>query len=449
MDEAAPGWSGGDTSAPGGESLRRQLRARGIWALAINGVIGAGIFATPGFVAAEVGPYSPHVFVLCGLLLAPVALCFAEVASGFASTGGPVRYVEAAFGPFASFQTGWTFYVARVSSTAANVSLLVATLAWFWPPADRGLLRVALLALVCGALTLVNVVGTRHAMRSIGALTLLKLLPLLALVAFGLPGVDAGTLIPREPLPSAGRLATAVTFAIYAFVGWETALVPAGESRDPARDMPRGLLWALGTASLLYVALQVVSVAALPDLAHTAERPLVALGAVLFGPAGAAILTLGVIASVGGNLAQATLSTPRITYAMARAGVLPPSLGRVHPTYRTPAVSVLVCGVLVFVLAATGTFVELAKISVLTRLLIYLAVILSVPRLRSRPAEVPGRLRLPGGPAVPALAALVCLGLASQVDWPTVWRTAFYLGLGTLLYLASRRGAAPSSAVSR
>lgn len=421
------------------EPLRRQLGARGIWALAVNGLIGAGIFGAPGMVAAQAGSYSPYVFVLCGLLLTPVALCFAEAASGFATTGGPVRYTETAFGPFVGFQTGWTFYIARVSASAANVSLLLDTLAWFWPGANTGSLRTALLALVLGALTLVNLVGTRHAMRAVDALTLLKFLPLLALVAFGLPHLDAGVLLPPGPSPSGVQLASAVMLSVYAFVGWESAMVPAGESRDPARDMPRGLMWALATATALYVALQAVCVAALPDLATTAERPLVVLGSVLFGPAGAALLTLGVIASVGGNVASATLSTPRLTYAMARAGVLPRFFGGVHATWRTPSASILIYGGLSFALAATGTFVELATVSILTRLLMYLAVIASVPRLRARPAEVPGRLILPGGVAFPVIAGLVCLGLASQVGWATVWRTVLYVGAGTLLYFLSRR----------
>lgn len=422
------------------EPLLRQLSVFGLWALAINGTIGAGIFGVPAAVAAQAGPFSPLIFVLCALLLAPIILTCAEVASGFGRTGGPVLYAQTAFGPLIGFQTGWAYYIARVSASAANVSLLVGSLGWFWPAAERGAVRLVLLGIVWGLLVWVNAVGTRHAMRSVGVLTVLKFLPLTGLVVFGLPLVDLSALpLTSAAPPSPGQLGTAVMVSIYAFVGWESALVPAGESRNPARDMPRALLWALGASTLVYVGVQTVSVAALPDLATTAERPLVAVAGALFGPAGALLLTLGVIVSVAGNVASATMSTPRITYGMARVGLLPRFFGGVHPRYQTPVASILIYGGVGFGLAATGTFVELAKISVLTRLLIYLVTIAAVPRLRARDSDAPGRLRLPGGLAIPAIAGLVCLGLMVQVSWPTVWRSALYLGVGSILYLVSTR----------
>jgi amino acid transporter len=440
----------GPSAEPGSEPLLRRLTVLGVWALAINGTIGAGIFGTPGAAAASTGIYSPLVFLLCGLLMVPIVLSFAEVASGFTGTGGPVLYAETAFGPFTGFQVGWTYYVARLSSSAANVSLMVATLGWFWPGAGHGALRVGLLLAICGALVWVNVIGTRQAMWSLGGLTLLKLVPLLALVVFGLGRLDAAAFpFASTPPPSVGALGGAVMLLVYAFVGWESALIPAGETRDPARDMPRALLWALGTATLLYVLIQAVSVAALPDLAHATGRPLVAVGEALLGPAGAVLLTLGIVVSVGGNVFSATLSTPRITYALSRAGLLPRAFGRVHAAYRTPAVSIVVYGAAVFALAASGSFVELARISVLTRLLIYLAVIAALPRLRRRaapgagPGGPPARAwRLPGGYVIPGAAALVCVALLVQVSWDSVWHTAIYLAVGSALYALARRGGA-------
>jgi amino acid transporter len=423
------------------ESLPRQLTVLGIWGLAINGTVGAGVFGIPALAAAETGGYSPLVFLLCGLLMAPIALCFAEVASGFHGTGGAVLYTQTAFGSLVGFQTGWAFYVARLSASAANLNLIVASFDWFWPAADEGATRAGLLALLCGLLTWVNLVGAGPAMRAVGVLTLLKFLPLGLLILAGFARLDPAALAVSTPLPSAAQLGNAVMLSLYAFVGWESALIPAGETRDPARDMPRGLLWALGTATLLYVLVQVVSVATLPRLAATAERPLVAVGAALMGSAGAALLTFGVVASVGGNVASAAMSTPRITYAMGRTRLLPRLFGTVHATYRTPAFSILLYGALVLVLAVSGSFVEFVRISVLTRLLIYLAVVAAAPRLRRRPADGPGRLSLPGGPAVPLVAGMVCVALLLQVDGPTLLRTGAYLAVGSVLYVLARRSA--------
>jgi len=284
------------------------------------------------------------------------------------------------------------------------------------------------------------------AMRSVGGLTVLKLLPLSAIVVFGLPAVDPAALVAPGPPPSASSLAGAVMLSIYAFVGWEAATVPAGESRDPGRDMPRGLLAALATATLLYVAIQAVSLAVLPDLARTAGRPLVAVGAALFGPAGAVLLTLGVTVSVAGNVASAMLTAPRITYAMGREGILPRFFGDVHEIYRTPSASILVFGALAFGLADSGTFVELATISVFTRLLIYLVVIAALPRLRGREPEVPDPLRLPAGILIPLLAGLVCASLAAQLDTAALGRAALYLAVGAAVYHVATRGRAAKGA---
>ncbi len=427
------------------EPLVRRLGVVGLWAIALNGTIGAGIFGTPGAAAAETGIHSPLMFLLCGLLMAPIVLSFGAVASRFSSTGGPVLYVQTAFGPFWGFQTGWTFYVARLSASAANVALIVTALERFWPAAAGGATRAGLLLAIAALLTWVNVVGTQHAMRSVGVLTVAKLVPLLAIVAFGLPALDAAAFPYADtPLPPAERIGTAVMLLVYAYVGWESALVPAGESRAPRRDMPRALLLALGAATVLYVLIQAVAVAVLPTLAATEGRALVAVGEALLGPAGAVLLTVGVVVSVGGNVASAMLSTPRITYAMARAGTLPRLFGAVHPRFHTPSASIVVYGVLVFALSATGSFVELAKISVLTRLLIYLGVIGALPKLRGRAAEDPADdgsppFELPGGPVIPTVAALVCVALLLQVSGETFLRTAAYLAAGSVLYLLARR----------
>ncbi len=409
----------------------REFGTLGVWVLAINGTIGAGIFGTPGAAERLTGVYSPLMFLLCGLLMAPIVLSFAAVASQFRDTGGPVRYADAAFGPFAAFQVGWAFFITRLSASAANISLLVATLDYFWPAANHGAVRIALLALLCVALTWVNVAGARHAIASIGVLTVLKAGPLLALVIVGLTHVDSTALpIGDTPLPSLRTTGEAVMLLVYAYVGWEAAVIPAGETRDPTRSVPRALLWALAAVTALYVLIQTVCVAVLPDLHGAVGRPLVAVGEAVLGPMGAVLLTIGIVISVGGNVASAMFSTPRIPYALARDGSLPAAFGRVHPVYRTPAFSITVYGIAVFALAATGSFVELAKISVLTRLLIYLIVIAAIPRLK-----------LSGARAVAAAGAIVCIALLTQVGIATFGRTAIYLAIGSLLYWIARRGA--------
>ena len=425
------------------EPLLRQLGAAGIWLLAVNGMIGAGIFGVPAGAAALTGVYSPLVFLGCGFLLTAVVLCFAELASYFRGTGGPVLYLRSAFGPVAGFQAGWAFYIARATAFAANLNLLVASLAYFWAPASSGLARASLMALVVTLLAWPNIAGTRHAMRSLGLLTLLKLLPLLAVVGLGLSWLGPAALpVASSPLPDYAGFGTAALLVIYAFVGWESAVVPGGEARDPARDMPRALILAMVMVTALYVLIQAVAVAVLPDLAAS-ERALVDVGAVLFGPAGALLLTVAVLLSVGGNLAGGMVTAPRLTYALAREGSLPAWLGRVHPATRTPANSILLYSLLVFLLAVYGSFVWLAAMSALVRVLIYMACIGAMPRLRRRFGDTPGSFRVPGGWFTALGAFLVSGLLLLQVRIEAVLVTAGFMLAGALVYAWARRGGRP------
>ena len=414
------------------EPLVRRLTAAGIWLLAVNGMIGAGIFGVPGGAFALAGAWSPLVFVACGLLLGAVILCFAEVASYFRHTGGPILYARAAFGRFAGFEAGWAFYIARVTAFAANVNLLVASVAYFWPAAGSGVARVAMLVAVIGTLTWVNIVGVKQAIRMIGALTVLKFLPLVALAVFGLGALSPEAFGFGTPSPGALGFGQAALLVVYAFVGWESAVVPAGETRDPARDIPRGLLLALIVVTALYVLVQAVAAAVHPDLAAS-ERALIEVGALLFGPLGALMLTAGVVVSVAGNSASSMLTSPRMTYAMARDETLPAWFGHVHARYLTPANSILFFGALALVLALWGSFVWLAAMSALVRVLIYMVCIGAMPRLRRRFAGQ-AAYRVPGGWTIPVLAFAVCGLLLTQVSMVSVAVTAAFLLVGALQF---------------
>jgi len=425
--------------AVGDEPLVRQLSALGIWLLAINGMIGAGIFGLPAEAARLTGVFSPLVFLLCGACMAPVMLSFGEVASYFRGTGGPILYTRTAFGSIVGFQTGWALYVGRLSAVAANINLLLSSVSYFWEPADNGIVRMLLLLLICTGLTWVNVTGTRQAMRSVGVLTVLKFLPLAVLVGSAVAWLDSAAFWPSAPrMPAQSELGAAVLLLIYAFVGWESALIPAGETRNPQRDMPRALVSALIVTTALYVIVQAVSVAALPGLAQS-SRPLIDVGGVLLGPVGALLLAAGVVVSVGGNVASAMFSAPRLTYALARGGALPAWFGAVHSRFLTPHRSVIFFGVVVFALAVLGSFTWLAGISVLTRVLIYLLCIGTIPSLRRRFAGLPGHVRLPGGLAIPLAAIGLCLLLLTQVRLEALLVTALFLAVGTLLYLCGSR----------
>jgi len=419
------------------EQLPRSLGAWGIWLLVVNGMIGAGIFGLPSGAVAAAGAFSPLVYVLCALLILPVLLCFAELASYFRTTGGPVRYATEAFGPFLGFQAGWLFYVARAIAFSANSVLLVDSIGYFWPVASSGAARTLLLAVTCGGMTLVNVVGAVSAIRSLAVLTVLKFVVLIGVVVVGI-AVLGGDMVRQVSLapPEGSDMGAAILLLVYAYVGFESAVVPAGEARNPRRDMPRGLLLGLLAVAVLYAMIQMVSMAAVPGIASS-STPLLDVAAALLGPVGAGLLMLGVVASVGANLLGTSFATPRVTYALALDGSLPALFGRVHPRFLTPANSIMVYGAVSFAMAVFGSFAWLAASSVVSRLLLYSLTCAAVPLLRPRYRGTGGFV-LPLGPMVPLLGIVACGGLMLQVSQKSALLTIGFLVIGCGLYALAR-----------
>jgi amino acid transporter len=430
------------------EGLVRQLSVTGIWLLIVNGMIGAGIFGLPAALAGLAGGASTWVFLLCALMIAPIMLCLGQMSSYFRNTGGPILYASEAFGPMAGFQVGWLYYISRVLSFAANLNLMVVSAGYFLPDLMQPSMRIASVFVVSALMTVINVLGARGAVRMLGLLTLLKILPLIALIAAGLLTLDIGSYLPRlDQTVAINDLGAAVFLVIYAYVGFEGALVNAGEARRPRRDTPRALLAALITCALLYTAIQAISLATLPELGAS-KRPLVDVAAVQLGDAGALIMLVAIIASVGGNLLGAMFSTPRLTYRMALDGYLPRILASVHPRFQTPAASIILYGAASFAFAATGGFVWLAGLSLLSRLILYLVCVSALPRLRRRYGDMPESVRPPGGLTWMILALLACALLLWQVTLQSLLVTSCCVVLGLLMFLWARRANGRSAAGS-
>ncbi|TDQ18289.1 amino acid/polyamine/organocation transporter (APC superfamily) [Algoriphagus boseongensis] len=420
------------------EKLPRNLGLWGVWMLVVNGLIGAGIFGLPSGAYALAGEYSVLIYVFCGLLMLPVILSFAEVGSYFRGTGGPIKYGKEAFGSFIGFQGGWLYYLARLISFSANTVLLTDSIAYFLPIADSGTGRLISLALTCGFLSLINILGSVESIRSMTIFTIIKFGVLIGLV-FGGFVLLGSEVIPafQSPVPDSSDLGKAALLLIYAFVGFEGAVVPAGEAKRPERDMPLGLLLGLGVVALLYILVQLVAQAAVPNLADS-KAPLLDASSNLFGQTGAVILMVGVATSVLANLVSSMFSATRITYALSLEKSLPKWFGEVHSRFLTPANSVLFFGLAAFSLAAMGSFRFLAAMTVLSRLLLFIMTCASIPKLRPR-FKGAGRFILKGGYIVPILGILACLWLMLQVSFTSVWLTAVLLGIGTALYWIGKK----------
>ena len=420
------------------EKLPRNLGLWGIWMLVVNGLIGAGIFGLPSGAAALAGEYSVLVYAFCALLILPIILCFAELGSYFRGTGGPIRYGTLAFGSFVGFQGGWLYYLARLISFSANTVLLTDSIAYFIDGAGTGTGRIISLAVICVGLSVINVLGSIESIRSMTLFTVIKfaVLILLPLGGFILLGAEV---IPsfESPIPPSKDLGAAALLLIYAFVGFEGAVVPAGEAKRPERDMPLGLLLGLAVVAVLYMVIQLVSQAALPDLANS-KTPLLDVSASLFGPVGAVVLMIGVAASVLANLVSSMFSATRVTYALSLEKSLPRWFGEVHSRFLTPANSVVFFGVAAFLLAAFGSFTVLAAMTVLSRLFLYGMSCAAIPKLRPQ-FRGEGRFILKGGYLIPILGIAACVWLMMQVSERSIWMTAIFVGIGTLLFWIGKK----------
>ncbi len=420
------------------EQLPRKLGAWGLWLLVVNGLVGAGIFGLPSGASRLAGEYSVLVYILCAVLILPVILSFAEVGSYFKETGGPVKYGTEAFGRFIGFQTGWLYYMARMISFSANTVLLVESIGYFYTPAGEGMGRLISIALICGFLTLINILGSVESIRTLAIFTVIKFSVLILLVFGGLVFLGS-EIIPVFDSASSSEIdiGAAALLLIYAFVGFEGAIVPAGEAKNPGKDMPRAFIYGLAFIAVLYVFIQMVAEAAVPDLASS-SAPLLDAASSLFGEFGAIILMIGVVTSVSANLVGSIFSSPRLTYALSLDRSLPAWFGKVHPTFLTPANSIIFYGMFAFIGAALGSFTTLAAMTVLSRLFLYIITCAAIPKLRPI-YKSEDNFSLKGGYIIPILGILACVWLMFQVSLTNIWMTALFIAIGTGFYLIARR----------
>ncbi len=422
-----------------GAQLRRDIGFFGAAFLVLNAMIGAGIFALPGKVAVNAGMLSPWLFLAVGVVFLAVVLTFAELASYFRDSGGPVLYASYAFGPLAGFGTGWILFLSRMTAFAANANVMAIYLGSLLPWFGEGVGRAAVISVITLGLTYANILGVKDGVRTMGFFTILKVLPLILLVLLGLQHVTADTLIPSAAAVIEDLGGTTLLL-VYAYVGFETMAVTAGETAEPRRTLPRALIRTVIGTGILYFLIVLVFISVIPEDTY-ADATLVDVGRSLAGAAGAIGITLAAVFSIGGNLAGTMIAGPRLIFALAENRLLPAWFGNIHPRYATPDHSILVMGGLALVMALSGSFVELAVASSLSRMLSYILSIASLPIIRNRASDAmkARAYRIRGGYLLPLVGLAICLWLTAQATAEN-WRTVgILLAIGLVLYAVERR----------
>lgn len=403
----------------------------GVFFIVINGLIGAGIFGLPEALHVAVGTFAPWLLLIGGILVMAIVICFAELTKLTDRSGGPQRYVGDAFGPYPGFIIGWTFFAARLISQGANVLVLVAYAAALWPVIGEGPAKIVLIVSVLGGLTIINVVGIRKVIAVLGAMTLFKLLPLLILMFIG---IGAAANNGEVTLPQFSAVEGIALAALYAFVGFENATIPAGETKDPKRAMPRALMIGLGAVTMIYFGLQWAYSHSV--IAGTGpDAPLTSLAGEYAGDIGAWLIAATIVMSVLANLTAGHTSASRMPPALADDGLLPAWFGKVS-RWGTPANSIIFFGIGAVLFSLWDDFLALAAVSTLARLLAYILSIIALPTLRQRAGYPAFNLIIL---ITAPIALTLSLWLVTQTN-VTQWQTLGGFALvGTLLFFIARR----------
>ncbi len=434
-------------------ALRRTLGRWDLTAIGVNQVIGSAIFLLPADVARLVGPWGPLAFLAVGLLSLSIALCFAETGSRFEKTGGPYLPARAAFGRFVGFEVGWMLWFTRVTSQASVANGLALALAFYWPSLATGAPRMSLIAGLTLALTWINVRGIKQSSWVVNALTIGKLAPLAIFIIAGIWYIEPAR-FAGMPAVSQQQLSSALILLIFAYGGYEVTGVLAGEAANPRRDVPFAFVATLVTVAVVMSLTSLVATGVLPDLGAS-RTPLADGAAIFLGAAGALMVSVGAAISMTGNNMGQILNGSRTLFALAENGDLPKWFAKVHPAYRTPSNAILFTAVVALTLALTGSFVALAAVSAIARLVMYLAVCASTLVLRKHDREIaaqvgshfsdldgavaPARFTVPWGPVVPVVASIVALGILAGASQAQLIAGAAALAAGAVLYFIATR----------
>ena len=423
------------------EGLKRVVGVSGLALSIVGFTIGAGIFALPAIVGIELGAFAIFGYIFCGIMLASIMLCYAEIGSRVTSAGGSYAYVEAAFGGFAGFIISWVFFFGWcILSDAALMNIIADSLAAIFPaflnPWVRGLFFFVLL----GFMVMVNIWGAKQGVAVVKLISIIKLLPLFGIIIFGFGKINSANL-HWQHLPSIKTFGNTVLILFFAFAGFESALGVSGEIKNPKRTVPLGILLGGILVLVVYLLLQEVTQGILgTQMAAVKDAPLAAIAERIVGPIGGTILLLTAAISCFGSVSADVLNTPRVLFAGANDKLFPKFLGKVHPKFATPYWAIICFGSLIFIFSIAGGFKQLAVLASAAILLVYLAVILATIKLRTKKTEAAERtFRIPGGLTIPFIGIAAIIWLLSSLNKWEILSTIIFIATVCVIYFIMKR----------
>lgn len=421
------------------EQLKRSIGVFGLATAVVNMIIGTGIFILPALVYELLGNAAIFSFLVCGVLIFLIALCFAEAGSKITTSGGPYTYIEVAFGKYIGFLANIIFILCCVLSDAASANALTKTLGFFWPVIDSETVRPVLFFVLFGGLAWINIRGVKQGMILITFATVAKLIPLLMVIGWGTFQINLSNLQFHTGF-TIRELGSGTLILFVAFLGIETAVSNGGEFKNPVRTVPFGVMSGLFFVLVIYILIQLITQGVLgADMLKEKNAPIAAVSNVFFGKTGAVIVIIGTAISIIGTISSEVLGIPRVIYAGARDGLLPKFLFTVHTRYITPHYAILIYTGIGFLIAVFGAFKQLIILTSATTLLVYLGVVLSVLKLRTKKIGTEKSFKVPGGFIIPVLAALTILWVLSNLSKEELAGLAILLVLLSVIYWVMKK----------
>jgi APA family basic amino acid/polyamine antiporter len=420
--------------------FKRELTLFDVINIVIGSIVGADIYIASALTAGLVGPFAIIIWVIAAILASVIALVFAYCSYYVPMVGGPYAYVSAAFDDFYGFLTGWSMWIAEMISLPVFAIAFVRYLEYLKP---LGYFQeIVIKALFIVVLTAVNILGVKAAGRVNDVLTIIKLLPLMMLIGVGTaflitnPAVLAANYLPFVPLGFSG-FGTSLVLVFWAYAGFELGTLPAAETQNPRRTIPRAIAIGMAIVMILYLSTNFVVYGTVNwTVLATSSAPLILVGTILMGSAGALIMMVGALVSVSGSDESGTLGTARLSYAMSIDGLFPKAFSIIHPTYGTPVVALVVQGCIAFILSIYSDLTQLISFAVFNLAFSFLLTCCALVVLRDSSKKA-----LPGQNFLPWVGILISLYLlfATSLFDKLIGGLVILLGIPIYLFFSPKQ----------
>ncbi|MGQ9006687.1 branched-chain amino acid transporter BcaP [Bacillus stercoris] len=439
----------------GEKSLKRELGAFDLTLLGIGAIIGTGIFVLTGTGAVTAGPGLTISFVVAALACLFAALSYAEFASSVPVSGSVYTFTYATLGELLAFIIGWDLileYMLAVSAVSVGwsgyfqsflsglgIHLPVALTAAPGAVKDTFTLFNLPAFVIVMAITYLLYLGIKESKRVNNIMVILKILVVLLFIAVAAVYVKPHNWQPFMPM-GFGGVFSAAALVFFAFIGFDAVSSAAEETKNPAKDLPKGIIFSLLVCTILYVTVSAIMTGVIPFAQFAGVDHPVSL---VLQSAGqnwvAGIIDIGAVLGMTTVMLVMLYGQTRVMFAMSRDGLVPGSLSKVHPKHKTPYVATWFFGTMSALLGSLVPLDELAKLVNIGTLSAFVLISVAVIVLRKKQPDLPRAFKCPGVPVIPGLAILFCLFLILNLGWVTIVRFLVWLLIGLVIYFLYSR----------